>query len=127
MRLLILFLFIPLFGYTQKQYDFLDTAVYIYADEGPEFPGGEAEMMRFISDSIDYPTLNGCGAFTSYITFVVEKSGEITNVKPARKGNEIVDSCAVEVIKKMPVWNPGISEGKAVRVRFTLPIRIHVK
>jgi TonB family protein len=90
----------------------------------PSFPGGETEMLRFLSENIRYPVdarknnIEG----TVALTFVVEKSGAISNIAVLR---DIGGGCAAEaarVIAAMPQWNPGTVDGMPVRVRYTIPI-----
>jgi TonB family protein len=91
----------------------------------PQFPGGEAKMMLFIRDSVQYPTeakennIQG----TCYVTFVVEKDGKLTDIKMLRGSHPILDAEAMRVVGLMPTWLPGKQDGMAVRVQFNLPIK----
>lgn len=95
-------------------------------EEEPEFPGGRAAMMKFLSENLVYPKIaiaeNRSGK--CYIQFIVEKDGSITNVV-VKKGTPDCPECdkeAVRVVKLMPNWIPAKSDGKAVRTYFMLPI-----
>ncbi|MEO9258129.1 MAG: energy transducer TonB, partial [Crocinitomicaceae bacterium] len=59
-----------------------------------------------------------------YVTFVVEKDGEITSVKVLRSvaDGPGYDKAAINVVKQMPKWKPGKQNGRAMRVQFVLPI-----
>lgn len=64
---------------------------------------------------------------TVYVEFIVDENGNIGNVE---KKNEIGCGCgdrAVETVKRMPPWSPGMQGGQAVKVRFTIPIKIKVR
>jgi periplasmic protein TonB len=102
-----------------------DDEVYDFVNKPPSFPGGEADLLRFLAKNIEYPTLakenNVQGLVV--LTFVVGKDGSISDVAVVR---EIGGSCgkeAVRVVKSMPRWIPGEANGHPVKVRFTLPVR----
>ena len=95
-------------------------------DEQAEFPGGRAAMNKFLAENMKYPDramelgLEG----KCYLQFVVKKTGEITDVK-VKKGVTDCPECdqeAIRIIKLMPRWNPGKSNGKAVDSYFALPL-----
>ncbi|WP_346321014.1 TonB family protein [Chitinophaga sp. YIM B06452] len=95
-------------------------------DSLPSFPGEDAALSRYLSKNLRYPTeagKKGIGG-TVYVSFIVTAEGKITNVKTvgARKGYGL-DEEAIRIIKKMPDWKPGISDGKPVPVLFNLPVR----
>ncbi|WP_161596808.1 energy transducer TonB [Chitinophaga vietnamensis] len=92
----------------------------------PEFPGGEAAMMKFLSKNIRYPhaaTENGIEG-TVFIQFVVNRDGTITDVKTtgAAKGGGLEEE-AIRVVKTMPKWKPGRQNNQSVAVYFNLPVR----
>lgn len=60
---------------------------------------------------------------TVYVTFVVERNGNVTDVRVLRGIGGGCDEEAVRVIKAMPKWNPGKQRGKPVRVQFNMPIK----
>jgi TonB family protein len=97
------------------------------AEERPSFPGGEAEMQKFLQSNLKYPAtereLNIMGK--CYITFVVEKNGSLKNIKILKgiPGGPGCDEEALRVVMLMPNWNPGKQNGKAVRVQTNLPIQ----
>lgn len=93
-------------------------------DKMPEFPGGMAECMKFLSKNIKYPKeaqKNGEQGRV-VLQFVVDRDGSITDVEVARSVSPSIDKEAIRVIKKMPKWTPGTLHEKPVRVRYTLPI-----
>ncbi|WP_173003133.1 energy transducer TonB [Chitinophaga sp. SYP-B3965] len=92
----------------------------------PEFPGGEAALMKFLRNNTNYPTIaseTGISG-TVFVKFVVFKNGEIGNVvvEGAKKGGGLEEE-AMRVVKKMPKWKPGRQNGENVSVYFNLPIR----
>ena len=57
-----------------------------------------------------------------YVSFVVSKTGDVTEVKIARGVDPNLDKEAIRVVQKMPKWKPGKQRGKAVKVSYTVPI-----
>lgn len=101
-----------------------DEPVFTVVEEMPTYPGGKEAMYKYLSTNIKYPEearKNGISGIV-YITYVVEKSGKITNIRVLRGVNEELDKEAVRVVSEMPDWKPGKEKGKPVRVQFNLPI-----
>ena len=61
------------------------------------------------------------------VMFVVETDGSISDVEVARNVFPSLDEEAVRMVKAMPKWKPGKEKGKAVRVKFTLPVVFRLK
>jgi len=101
----------------------------LVADQMPQFPGGEREMMRFIRFNLHYPPSaqeNGVQG-TVILNFVVDREGKITNIKVIKGIGFGCDEESVRVLQKMPLWTPGKQKGQAVLVSFTMPIRFVLK
>ena len=99
--------------------------VYEVVEQLPEFVGGTGELMKFISRNIKYPkeSYDKNSQGKCFVSFVVDKNGGIYDVKVAKtSGDNLLDAEAVRVVKTMPAWKPGKQGGKAVDVRFTLPV-----
>ena len=90
----------------------------------PEFPGGVGEMMKFLSMTVKYPeAAEKAGTQGRVIaSFIVEKDGSISGAKVVNSVSEELDAEALRVINAMPKWTPGMQKGKAVRVKYTIPI-----
>ncbi len=101
-----------------------------FVEEEADFPGGYAEMAKFINENIDYPQeaidLGIKGRVT--VRFVVEKDGRISNVSIATPlaGCKACDKSAVKVVEKMPPWKAGKNGGHEVRTWVTLPVKFEV-
>jgi len=98
--------------------------VYTVVEVMPKYPGGQDALMRYMSTNTKYPEnarKNGVQG-TVFITFVVEKDGQISNARVLRGVDEELDKEALRVVKEMPKWNPGKEKGKAVNVQFNLPV-----
>ena len=102
--------------------------VYTLVEKMPAFPGGDEARVKFMQENIKYPEearKNGISG-TVYVSFVVEKDGEITHVELLRGVNELLDDEALRVVKMMPAYEPGIQRGKPVRVQYNLPIQFNL-
>jgi TonB family protein len=93
-------------------------------EQMPEFPGGSIELMKFLSENIKYPEAASKAGTQGRVVaqFIVEADGSITNVKVLKKVSDEIDAEAVRVINAMPKWKPGMQKGKAVRVKYTIPV-----
>jgi protein TonB len=96
------------------------TSVEIY----PEFEGGMKGWEKYLRRNLRYPYdaqgENKQGKV--FISFIVERDGSISNVTLVRGVYQSLDEEAARVIKKSPKWRPGIQNGRAVRVRYNMPI-----
>ena len=101
-----------------------ETKVFDVVEQMPEFPGGQAALLKWIGDNIQYPTIAEENGIQGRVvcTFVVERDGSVTDVQVARSIDPSLDKEAIRVLKKMPRWNPGKQNGSAVRVKYTVPV-----
>jgi protein TonB len=104
--------------------------VFTYVEEMPSFPnGGEAGMYEYISKNIKYPPLareNGISGRV-FVNFIVDKNGNVKDVKVLRGIGGGCDEEAIRVIKSMPDWKPGKQNGRAVQVSFNVPINFTLR
>ena len=111
---------------THDQAATVDTAVFDLnsVEVRPEFPGGEVAMFTYISKHFKYPAMAVDEGISGriYLEFVIRASGQVTDVVAKRGLNAVLDAEAVRVIRSMPWWIPGRHKGRAVAVRYTLPI-----
>ena len=98
---------------------------FMLVENMPEFPGGDLGLMKYIKKNIKYPKIAKDYNITGkvYVSFIVDKTGSVTNVKVVRGVDKNLDAEAVRVIKSLPKYKPGKQRGKAVRVMFTIPIK----
>ncbi len=98
--------------------------IFVVVEKQPVFPGGTTALMKFLGDNIKYPVIAQENGIQGRVitNFVVERDGSISDVQVVRGQDPSLDREAVRVIKTMPKWTPGQQRGKAVRVRFTLPV-----
>ena len=98
--------------------------IYRSVEQMPQFPGGEAELMKYINSHKQYPAFAAMsGAHGSVIVqFVVDKTGRVGEVKVVRSVDKDLDREAVRVCKSLPKFAPGRQNGQAVSVWYTLPV-----
>jgi len=89
----------------------------------PEFPGGMAKFYKYVGDNYRAPDEDGLKG-KIYVTFVVEKDGSLTDIKVLRDIGYGTGKEAIRVLDRSPRWNPGVQNGKPVRVLYSLPITI---
>lgn len=98
--------------------------VHEHVEVMPQFPGGNVELMRYLSANIKYPTIAAENGIEGRVVlkFVVGKDGGISNIQVVRALDPSCDKEAVRVVKGMPKWIPGMQNGHPVAVYFTLPV-----
>ena len=97
---------------------------YDAVEQMPTFPGGEAELMKFIRENLKYPLSAQKEGIQGRVIlrFVVSKTGTIENITILRSLEPACDEEAIRLIKSMPRWIPGKQNGNAVPVYYTLPV-----
>ena len=109
---------------TQQEAKIDENGIHQVCEEMPEFPGGMQECMKWLGKNIKYPTTAKEKGIQGrvIVQFVVERDGSITEPKVVRGVDPDLDKEALRVISIMPNWKPGMQKGKAVRVKYTLPV-----
>ena len=105
-----------------------DEPAFDVVEEMPQFPGGMQALMEFLSKTIRYPKeafeANKQGRVIA--NFVIETDGSISEAKVVKSVDPSLDEEAIRVISAMPNWTPGKQSGKAVRVKYTVPINFRL-
>ena len=103
--------------------------VFKAVEQMPTFPGGDAELMKWLRDHIQYPTVamenNIQGRVV--VQFVVTKTGKVGEVKVVRSVDRDLDREAIRVCKSLPDFIPGRMNGQAVNVWYTLPVQFKLQ
>ncbi len=102
---------------------------YTNVDSWPSFPGGQKALEDYFANNVEYPDMassNGTQG-TVQVNFGVDENGKVVSPKvmSTKVGDGIEDE-ALRLVKKMPSWNAGKVKGKAVKTRFTLPVRFEL-
>ena len=58
---------------------------------------------------------------------MINTDGSVTAVEVIRGIDTALDKEAIRIVKSMPKWKPGMQRGKAVRVKYTMPIVFRLK
>ena len=97
---------------------------FVVVEEMPQFPGGNEAMIKFIAENLIYPktAMDKGEQGRVILSFVIDKRGKVDDVKLIRSVSPELDAEAIRVIQAMPDWIPGKQKGKAVNVRYTIPI-----
>jgi protein TonB len=106
--------------------------VYYKAETDPAYIGGEKALAAYLRDNLKYPKeaeeqgLEG----TVFVDFVVLANGSVNEVEVMNEPDYAIDQSfideAVRVIINMPNWTPGQQRGKAVDVKFSLPVTFQI-
>jgi protein TonB len=98
--------------------------VFLAVEQQPEFPGGESALIAYIAKNTKYPAIARENNIEGrvFISFVVEKDGNISDVKVIRGIGGGCDEEAKRVIKGLPKFTPGKQNGRPVRVQFNVPV-----
>lgn len=114
------------------------------ADQKPSFPGGEKALLKYFAKAIidehcQFVKKEKNKHATIYIKFTVDEEGQMNNIKivPSfKKGKRIKASknipvfcgdAVLDAVRKMPKWNPAMTDGKAVACEKSLSINVALK
>ncbi len=110
------------------KFDKFDNMVFSAVEVQPEFPGGEAGLVKFLQANLRYPALakeNGIQGKV-FVQFVVQKDGNLDDMKVLREPGSGLGDEALRVLAESPKWIPGAQNGRPVKVQFTLPVNFRL-
>ena len=113
----------------EKSADNQDDFVFVTVEKMPEFPGGDAALLQYIAENLNYPVIaaeNGVQGRVSCV-FVVKADGSVSDAQVVRPLDPNLDSEAVRVISTLPKFIPGEQRGKKVAVKYSVPVRFQLK
>lgn len=98
------------------------------ADIDPRFPGGLESMYNYLANNIhfDEEAISNNVSGKVYVEFVINKQGQINNVKIVKSIHPSLDQEVINAIKGMPQWTPGIKNGEIVNVRYRMPVKFNL-
>ena len=107
----------------------MNEQVFTVVEKMPSFPGGDAELLKYIATNIKYPKESQDNGEQGRVicSFIVGRDGSVNNPEVLRGVTPLLNEEAVRVINTMPRWNPGMQRGKAVAVKYTVPITFRLK
>ena len=103
--------------------------VFRSVEQMPQFPGGEAALMKYLQSHINYPPMAAENNIQGkvIVQFVVGKDGKVGEVKVVRSVDKDLDREAVRVCKMLPKFTPGRQNGQPVSVWYTLPVQFKLQ
>lgn len=110
-------------------------------EDKPVFPGCESvskserdrcfqrSIMKHIHKTFRYPDVAREMGIQGkvYVSFVISKSGKITDVKVMRKVDKSLDKEAERIVKNIPTMTPAKQRGKPVKVSYMIPITFRLQ
>lgn len=113
----------------KKNVETKSTEAYASAEQMPQFPGGDAALLKYISSHLQYPAVAQVSGTQGRVVlqFIVKKNGSIGEVKVARSLSPECDQEAIRVVKSLPMFTPGRKNGVAVDVWYTLPVTFRLQ
>ena len=93
-------------------------------EQMPQFPGGDAALMKYLSSHINYPPMAAESGIEGRVVvqFVVDKTGKVGEVKVVRSADQYLDRETVRVVKSLPKFTPGQQNGQPVDVWYVLAV-----
>ncbi|MBP3774096.1 MAG: energy transducer TonB [Bacteroidaceae bacterium] len=106
-----------------------EAKVFSFVEQMPQFPGGEAALMKYIADHLRYPSSAQDQNIQGLVMlrFVVTGTGEVGDVQVLKSLDPDCDREAIRVVQSLPKFTPGRQQGKPVNVWFQLPIRFELR
>ncbi|WP_303023611.1 M56 family metallopeptidase, partial [Duncaniella muris] len=103
--------------------------VYSVVQKKPEFPGGDAALLQYISDNIHYTEEASDKKIQGRVVvrFVINKDGSVGETSVLRSADPLLDKEALRVVGTLPSFKPGEVDGKPVSVYYVLPIGFSLK
>lgn len=90
----------------------------------PKFKGGNEELGKWIQDHIQYPLSAAKEKIEGrvIVEFVITREGFVSAPRVVRGISDALNKEALRVIRSLPQWTPGYSNGKPVHTRYTYPV-----
>lgn len=109
--------------------DVVEGQIFTVVEEQPSFPGGVSALFKYLAAEVKYPVIAQENGIQGRVvtSFVVDKEGNIKQVKVERGVDPALDAEALRVVKAMPKWIPGKQKGEVVAVRYILPVQFKLQ
>ena len=93
------------------------------------FPGGEAALLRYISQHLKYPAIDLEQELqgTVIVQFTIDEEGKVSKATIIKGLSTACDQAAIRVVLSLPPFKPATINGKPVATRFTLPINFQLQ
>ena len=99
-----------------------------WLSNAPEFPKGIDALLDFIEANLVYPqeAIDAGVEGRVYVGFFVETDGSITGIKLIKGIGYGCDEAAMNVVRRMPKWKPGMQGDKPIRVPYMFPVKFEL-
>ena len=86
--------------------------------------GGLSEFRKWVMERIKYPQIAQEMGITGNVIleFVIDETGQLGRIKVLHSPDQVLSDAAISVLQKSPKWKPGKQRGKAVKMKFVLPV-----
>ena len=90
----------------------------------PQFPGGAAEFMKWLTKNLKYPALAQKRKVKGRVVaqFVVNTDGSISDLELTEKLETSCDNEVLRVLRMMPKWQAGMMNAKPCRTKVCIPV-----
>lgn len=115
---------ITVVGYGEQKSTDTSGQVFAIVEKMPQFPGGEKAINEFISKTLQYPVIAQQNGIQGRVvcSFIINQDGSVTDAEVIGGVDPSLDKEALRIVNAMPKWIPGTQRGKAVRVKYTMPV-----
>lgn len=115
---------ITVVGYGEQKSTDTSGQVFAIVEKMPQFPGGEKAINEFISKTLQYPVIAQENGIQGKVvcSFIINQDGSVTDAEVVSGVDPSLDREALRIVSAMPKWTPGTQRGKAVRVKYTMPV-----
>ncbi|EOS15785.1 MULTISPECIES: M56 family metallopeptidase [Parabacteroides] len=115
---------ITVVGYGEQKSADTSGQVFAIVEKMPQFPGGEKAINEFISKTLQYPVIAQENGIQGKVvcSFIINQDGSVTDAEVVSGVDPSLDREALRIVSAMPKWTPGTQRGKAVRVKYTMPV-----
>ena len=98
-------------------------------EQMPSFPGGQKALLEYLTANVRYPDdcEDTCVQGRVIVSFMVERDGSLSEAKVMKSVYPSLDEEALRVVNSMPKWCPGKLNGKAVRIKYTIPVNFKLQ
>lgn len=102
--------------------------VFYSADEQPQFPGGNTELLSRIASRLVFTRemVDSSVSGRMVLQFIVRRNGTIDSVRVLKPLHHLLDSQAAAACSELTGFIPGKSDGKPVSMWYTLPVPITI-
>ena len=115
---------ITVVGYGEQKSADTSGQVFAIVEKMPQFPGGEKAINEFISKTLQYPVIAQENGIQGKVvcSFIINQDGSVTDAEVISGVDPSLDREALRIVSAMPKWTHGTQRGKAVRVKYTMPV-----